>query len=95
MPDSRSTQIFINFKDNAFLDSQGFAPFGRVISGMDAVDKIAGFASDASLPASAGGGRNPGKSAQIVKAYLEPLAKWEKGASSEATALPPKSGETK
>ncbi len=39
-PNSRSTQIFVNFKDNSFLDSQRFAPFGKVISGMDAVDKI-------------------------------------------------------
>ena len=39
-PNSRSTQIFINFKDNSFLDSQRFAPFGQVVSGMDAVDKI-------------------------------------------------------
>ena len=39
-PNSRSTQIFINFKDNSFLDPQRFAPFGQVISGMDAVDKI-------------------------------------------------------
>ncbi len=39
-PNSRSTQLFINFKDNAFLDSQGFAPFGTVIDGMDIVDKI-------------------------------------------------------
>ena len=39
-PNSRSTQIFVNFKDNSFLDSQRFAPFGQVVSGMDAVDKI-------------------------------------------------------
>ena len=39
-PDSRSTQIFVNYKDNSFLDSQRFAPFGQVTSGMDAVDKI-------------------------------------------------------
>jgi peptidyl-prolyl cis-trans isomerase A (cyclophilin A) len=39
-PNSRSTQIFVNYKDNGFLDSQRFAPFGQVISGMDAVDKI-------------------------------------------------------
>lgn len=39
-PNSRSTQVFINFKDNAFLDGQGFSPFGQVISGMDVVDKL-------------------------------------------------------
>src|SRR5881396_4156027 len=39
-PTSRTTQVFINFKNNAFLDGQGFAPFGQVTSGMDVVDKI-------------------------------------------------------
>jgi peptidyl-prolyl cis-trans isomerase A (cyclophilin A) len=33
MPNSRSTQIFFNFGDNAGLDGQGFTPFGKVIDG--------------------------------------------------------------
>jgi peptidyl-prolyl cis-trans isomerase A (cyclophilin A) len=39
-PHSRTTQIFINYGDNARLDSDGFAPFGRVTEGMEHVDKI-------------------------------------------------------
>ena len=39
-PNSRTTQLFINFGDNSFLDSMGFAPFARVTSGMENVDAI-------------------------------------------------------
>jgi peptidyl-prolyl cis-trans isomerase A (cyclophilin A) len=39
-PNTRTTQLFINFGDNVNLDSQGFSPFGKVIEGMDVVDKI-------------------------------------------------------
>ncbi len=45
-PNSASAQFFINVKDNAFLnqpqarDGNGYAVFGKVISGMDVVDKI-------------------------------------------------------
>ena len=39
-PDSRTSQVFINFADNSRLDGQGFAPFGQVTSGMNVVDAL-------------------------------------------------------
>lgn len=46
LPNSRSTQFFINFGDNSFLDKQGFAPFGQVTEGMAAVDKLHTYGKD-------------------------------------------------
>lgn len=46
IPDSATAQFFINVKDNNFLDSaqspdgNGYAVFGKVVQGMDVVDKI-------------------------------------------------------
>ena len=39
-PDTRTIQLFVNYKDNSYLDGQGFAPFGKVVEGMEAVDSI-------------------------------------------------------
>jgi len=37
---TRTTQLFINLGDNVRLDQMGFAPFGKVVQGMEVVDKI-------------------------------------------------------
>ncbi len=62
-PNTRTTQIFINYGDNGGLDGQGFAPFGKVLEGMDIVDKFfAGYASS---------GPDQGKLQYEGNAYLE------------------------
>lgn len=40
LPNSRSTQIFVNYNDNSRLDPDGFTPFGKVLSGMEVLESL-------------------------------------------------------
>jgi peptidyl-prolyl cis-trans isomerase A (cyclophilin A) len=66
-PNSRSTQLFINLRDNSQLDRMGFAPIGRVSEGMDVVDKLYSGYGDG--PPS-GSGPNQGQIMVEGNAYL-------------------------
>jgi peptidyl-prolyl cis-trans isomerase A (cyclophilin A) len=67
-PDTRTTQLFINFRDNAGLDGQGFAPFGRVVEGLAVVDSLyAGYGEGAP----SGMGPEQGRAQAEGNAYLK------------------------
>ncbi len=59
-PNARTTQLFVSLADNSKLDAQGFAPIGRVVSGMEVVDRLY-----ASYGEDAGGGMRGGKQDKI------------------------------
>jgi peptidyl-prolyl cis-trans isomerase A (cyclophilin A) len=44
---TRTTQVFINYRNNDQLDAMGFAPFGEVVEGMQVVDSLYGGYGDA------------------------------------------------
>ncbi|HUG93196.1 MAG TPA: peptidylprolyl isomerase [Planctomycetaceae bacterium] len=67
-PDSRTTQFFINFGDNSQLDDMGFSPFGKVVEGMNVVDKLySGYGEGAPR----GRGPSQGRINEEGNAYLE------------------------
>ena len=55
-PNTRTTQIYINYGDNSRLDETGFAPFGQVVEGMDVVDAI--YSGYGDFPSLGGNGPN-------------------------------------
>ena len=66
-PNSRTTQVFINFGDNSRLDGMGFAPFGQVSTGMNVVDELfSGYGEGAP----SGRGPNQGRIQSEGNAYL-------------------------
>jgi len=66
-PNSRTTQVFINFGDNARLDTLGFAAFGQVTTGMNVVDQLY---SDYGEGAPNGRGPNQGRIQAEGNSYL-------------------------
>lgn len=67
-PNTRTTQLFINYGDNSRLDGMGFSPFGRVVEGMDVVDRLhAGYGEGAP----AGRGPSQDRIQAEGNAYLE------------------------
>jgi len=60
-PNTRTTQLFVSLADNSRLDAQGFSPLGRVVDGMDVVDRIYGGYGE-----NAGGGMRAGKQARMM-----------------------------
>ena len=67
IPNSRSTNIFINFVNNSHLDGMGFSPVGKVVEGMDVVDQLYSGYGDG--PPS-GNGPEQGRLAQEGNEYL-------------------------
>jgi peptidyl-prolyl cis-trans isomerase A (cyclophilin A) len=67
-PNTRTTQVFINYGDNAGLDGQGFSPFGKVVSGMEVVDSLYGGYGEG---APRGNGPDQGQLQAYGNAYLE------------------------
>ena len=68
-PGQRTTQVYINLVDNRRLEHEGFAPFGKVVEGMDVVDRLYSGYGETS-----GGGMRAGKQDKLFEegnAYLD------------------------
>lgn len=68
-PDTRTTQLYINLRDNAQLDGQGFSPIAEVVRGMEVVDALYSAYGETS-----GGGMRNGKQGPMFEggnAYLD------------------------
>jgi len=65
---TRTTQLFVNYGNNAKLDGMGFAPFGEVVEGMDVVNSLyKGYGEGAPR----GRGPSQGKMQKLGNAYLK------------------------
>ena len=69
VPNGRSTQVFINLRDNsATHDREPFVPFGRIVAGMEVADAL-----NAEYGEEAGGGIRGGKQQPLFEAGNEYL----------------------
>ena len=68
-PNGRTTQVYISLRDNTAQDTQGFAPFGEVVEGMDIADAL-----NSEYGENAGGGIRGGRQQPLFdggNAYLD------------------------
>jgi peptidyl-prolyl cis-trans isomerase A (cyclophilin A) len=68
-PNGRTTQVYISLRDNTAQDTQGFAPFGEVVEGMDVADAL-----NSEYGEDAGGGIRGGRQQPLFdggNAYLD------------------------
>jgi cyclophilin family peptidyl-prolyl cis-trans isomerase len=68
-PNGRTTQIYISLRDNSVQDTQGFAPIGEVVEGMDVADAL-----NSEYGENSGGGIRGGKQQPLFdggNAYLD------------------------
>jgi peptidyl-prolyl cis-trans isomerase A (cyclophilin A) len=68
-PTDRTTNVFINLRDNANLDTLGFAPIGRVVQGMEVADSL--FANYGEIPSSDPPLGNPKRLYAETNKYLD------------------------
>ena len=87
-PNTRTTQLFINYADNGRLDAMGFTPFGKVSKGMDVVNNLyKGYGEGAH----SGMGPDQGRIQMEGNAYMKkdfPKLDWIKTATIEAEKKP-------
>ena len=69
VPNGRTSQVYISFRDNSYQDDQGFVPFGEVVEGMDVADAL-----NSEYGENSGGGIRAGKQQAMFdrgNAYLD------------------------
>ena len=73
-PNTRTTQLFINYGNNTFLDNQGFSPVGRIIDGMDVVDNLySGYGEGAPRGRGPDQGRIQNEGNEYLRSHFENL----------------------